>query len=391
MKKLLLIGRTIENILNDIPLEFDIVHITREKDIKYGTKVFNRPTKTVLMDYENTQKLVEFCKNLHELEHFDCVYSFSEEGLIPSANISKELNIPGPDLIAVENTKNKLIMRKKLERFPSINLDYQELTSFEQVIPFLSKHKHIILKPVDGFGSQGVIKVSEYQNAREAFDYCQSYSKSIIMEEFSEGKQISVETFSENGKHTILAVTEKTMCNPPYCVSLSQLMPAKLTDSQSKMILESTLNLLNTVNYKFGPAHIELSLTEKSVKVIEIQTRPGGRIHDMLKFGLGFNIFSLTLNRLFQQPYIKKEAPGASSLFYIIAKPGIISNIQGIDKLKKHPNVKSFSLNVNLGDKVEPLINTGGRIGHFICVGSKTEEVYDIGSRLLEEIEITTK
>ncbi|MCP9282882.1 MULTISPECIES: ATP-grasp domain-containing protein [Bacillus] len=390
MKKILLIGRTIESILNDIPSNFSIVHITRKEDLKYGLGVFERPEKTLLMDYENLEELTSFCMKLHELELFDAVYAFSEEGLVPAATISKALNILGPDLESVKNTTNKLKMRSIIDKFPEINVGYQKVFSLDSISSFLKLYKEIILKPIDGFGSQGVIKISNEKDIEKAFNYCISYAEEMMMEEFVAGKQISVETFSNQGEHQILAITEKTMCDPPYCVSLSQLIPAKISSIEKQKIIRGTYNLLNAVNHKFGPAHVEMCIGHKEVKVIEIQLRPGGRIHDMLKYGLGYNIFSLTLNSLFGDSNKKISAPGSCCLFYITASPGIVSKIEGFDKVKSHPSVKSISLNVEIGDKVNPLTNNKGRIGHLICVGKDSESTYSIGKELLNEIQIIT-
>lgn len=209
MVKMLLIGRVSQNILEDFPDYVEIIHITRKNDIKYGLGVFNRPEKTILMDYDDKEELKKICFSLHQTYKFDCVYAFTEEGLLPAAIISKYLRLPGLNVDVVNNTKNKYIMRKILEKEPEINVPFVKISNFLELESFVNEHKRIILKPIDSFGSKGVLQISRDDNLIDGYEYCKKYSDDLIAEKYISGMQVSVEAFSENGKHKILAITEK--------------------------------------------------------------------------------------------------------------------------------------------------------------------------------------
>lgn len=185
------------------------------------------------------------------------------------------------------------------------------------------------------------------------------------------------------------------MCNPPYNVSISQLIPARIDSEKQKKIEHATNKLLNLVGYKFGPAHIEMVINDNSVKIVEIQTRPGGRIHEMLKYALGINIFEMTINKLFQKEYRpknKNESSKACALFYLIPyTKGKVIDINGIEEISKHPSVKNITLNIKEGDVVESLRNTSGRKGHIIVTGENPTDTYLLGKELVNKIKIETE
>lgn len=395
LKKVLLIGRTISNILQDIKEGgFDIYLITREQDLIYDSNLSKITEEITLLDYQNEASLISKCIELHNRIHFDCVFAFSEEGLYPAALIAEVLKLPGLKRRSVEFTRDKFLMRKLLNSNPNINTQYSMVETIEDIKSFFYENGKCILKPIDGFGSEGVITINSTDEIESAFEFSNTISKSkkLLIEKFIEGRSLSIETFSFNKQHEILTITDRSICNPPYCVSTSLHTPASLTKNELISIRETISSLLDIVEYEFGPAHIEINLSEDNAKVIEIQTRPGGRVHEMLKYGLGINIFSMTLRKLLNLSYIPQEGPGAAAIVYFASNnSGIVESIEIPMEVKNDSRTKDFVIRIKEGSEVFALQRTKHRFGHILCVGSDAEETLNYAYGILNKCNISVK
>jgi len=96
----------------------------------------------------------------------------------------------------------------------------------------------IIIKPRDSFSSRGVYKCDSYKELCSHVDDSRNYStnRDIIIEEFLEGKEYSVEAITFRGKTTIIQFTKKFITQYPYTVELGHLQPADLTPGEKESI-----------------------------------------------------------------------------------------------------------------------------------------------------------
>jgi biotin carboxylase len=137
----------------------------------------------------------------------------------------------------------------------------------------------LIAKPVDRSGSRGVTKVIFENELVEAVNYAinESFCKKAIIEEFIEGNEVSVEIISWNGKHTILAITDKVTTGAPHFVELAHHQPTKLDVVIQDKIKTEVIKCLNALEIKHGASHSEFKITDNGeVYIIEVGARMGG-------------------------------------------------------------------------------------------------------------------
>lgn len=137
----------------------------------------------------------------------------------------------------------------------------------------------LIVKPVDRSGSRGVTKVLFENQLPEAINYAisESFCKKAIVEEYVDGVEVSVETISYKGEHTILAITDKVTTGPPHFVELAHHQPSSLSNEIQEKIKSETIKCLNALNINFGAGHSEFKITPKcEVYAIEVGARMGG-------------------------------------------------------------------------------------------------------------------
>ena len=172
---------------------------------------------------------------------------------------------------------NKSEMRKAFEKG---NCSIPKFIEVTNCINNLEGFKFpLIVKPIDRSGSRGVTKVHYENDLSEAINYAinDSFSKKAIVEEYIEGVEVSVETISWKGQHTILTITDKVTTGPPHFVELAHHQPSSLSNEIQEKIESETIKCLNALNINFGAGHSEFKITpDGEVFVIEVGARMGG-------------------------------------------------------------------------------------------------------------------
>ena len=152
----------------------------------------------------------------------------------------------------------------------------------------------IIVKPTDRSGSRGVEKVMRIENLQEAIDRAckESFQQKAVIEEFVEGREISVESISFKGKHYILQITDKVTTEAPFFVELEHHQPSSLPEDIKNKVKAIVLNALEALHIQYGASHSELKITKDgNIRVIEIGARMGGDFigSDLVNLSTGYD------------------------------------------------------------------------------------------------------
>lgn len=137
----------------------------------------------------------------------------------------------------------------------------------------------LIIKPVDRSGSRGIYKVQKVEELNKAIEKAkeQSFQKKILVEEYVEGKEYSVEYISFKGKHVFLAMTEKYTSGAPHFIETGHIEPSEIDENQIKQVKKVVEHALNSLGITIGASHTELKIDDEgSIKIIEIGARMGG-------------------------------------------------------------------------------------------------------------------
>lgn len=173
----------------------------------------------------------------------------------------------------------------------------------------------LIVKPTDRSGSKGVEKVLDPVQLDDAISRAQdvSFHKEAIIEEFVTGREISVESISYKGKHTILQITDKVTTGAPFFVELEHHQPSSLTEELKLRVKGIVLKALDALHIQYGASHSELKITEDGdIRVIEIGARMGGDFigSDLVKLSTGYDFLKGVIDVAFgefEEPKISEH------------------------------------------------------------------------------------
>ncbi len=95
----------------------------------------------------------------------------------------------------------------------------------------------MIVKPADNAGSRGVVLIkkdsesgkTQPEDTLAVYEYSKSNSRNgvVMVEEFMEGEEVSVEAMTVNGETTVVTITDKLTTPPPYFVELGHTEPSR--------------------------------------------------------------------------------------------------------------------------------------------------------------------
>ena len=220
------------------------------------------------------ERIFQICQE----KQIDGICTIASDVAAPTvAFIAEKLGLVGNSYEVALRASNKYQMRNAFVRAGVPCPKYQVVTSLNEID--YDFELPLIVKPTDRSGSLGITKVTRQEDFMSAVDNALGYSfkHEAIIEEFIEGREISVEFISYQGKHYPLQITDKVTTEAPHFVELEHHQPADLSQEQFKAIYELTERALNALGVTNGASHSEYKITaEGKVFVMEIGARMGG-------------------------------------------------------------------------------------------------------------------
>ncbi|HYX08158.1 MAG TPA: ATP-grasp domain-containing protein [Bacteroidales bacterium] len=297
----------------------------------------------------------------------DGITSIASDIVMTTVNyVADKLSLVGNSLTATRISTDKFEMRKALK-----NADIScPAFSFYQKPDFCNTDSltfPLIVKPTDRSGSRGVTKVENPKEVNAAIEKAldNSINKRVIVEEFIEGREFSVEMISYQGNHHFLAVTDKVTTGDPYFVEIEHHQPAEIGSKTQQNIIQTVKHALDVLKIKNGASHSEVLLTpEGVVKIVEIAGRMGGDFigSDMIPLSTGYDfvkgIIQIALGEFesINKGEFKKDFSG---VYYVLPKPGTIKSI--VDRSGEYRSVRKAINILKKGDKIPDVIDGPGK------------------------------
>jgi len=275
------------------------------------------------------EEILKVCRNIE----IDGIVSIASDAAVPTiCYVAEKLglttNTYNDSLVAT----NKYLMRQRFSEYNILSPQYVIANENYSVTNFQFP---LIVKPTDRSGSRGVKKILKESDLKEAVDRAkkESFTHQAIIEEYIIGSEVSVESISWQGKHYILAITDKVTTEEPYFVELEHHQPSQLSLEIQNKIKTETLKALTALHVNYGASHSEFKITANGeVYVIEVGARMGGDFigSNLVELSTGYDFVKAVINvslGVFEQPVlIAKKYSGV--YFLCLETQKILSLIQ---------------------------------------------------------------
>lgn len=251
-----------------------------------------------------------------------------------------------------------------------------------------------ILKPTQLSGSRGVFKISTMEQLEQAIAHTYGVcgiDAEVIVEEFIDGREVSVETVSFAGHHYVLAITDKRTSDGPYCVEVGHSQPSRFSPELQQKISECSRAALCALGLMNTAGHVEMMVTPSGeLYLIEIAARLGGDFisTELVKLSCGVNLAEVAIQlALGINPQIEQKWKRAALIRYILPKQGTLIAMRGFDEAKQIPGVRRVEFNLSSGQTIPPLLSSSNRVGYVIAEGENIDEANEAALNAVRQIE----
>ena len=212
------------------------------------------------------------------------IYSSSEYFIQIAAWVAKQLELPGTNPEAIKLCRDKYALSQKLLDFEVHCPKTTQLHTAADIEPTLTHYTFpLIIKPNELSGSVGVrFCENKAISLNHAEMLMQQNIHPILIQEYIEGPEFSVETCSYSKQHQIIGITQKNLSPLPYCIETGHNFPASLPPTEETLIRDTIPKLLTHLGFDFGFAHIELKIKNGQLFIIEVNPRLAGGMIPML-------------------------------------------------------------------------------------------------------------
>ena len=390
MKKLLIIGASI----------LQVPAIKRAKELGYYVGV---------IDYDPKAVGIEFADEYFNVSTIDIegvvktAEGFRPDGIMtlatdmPMRSIAaacEKLGLCGITFDTAVKATDKGEMIKTFEKHNVEHPWYFILNTPDEIDAVVDKITYpCISKPVDNSGSRGVMLIHSKEELADALQYSSSNGRggSVIVEEYMQGPEVSVEIIVLDGKPNVLNVTDKLTTGAPHFVEMGHSQPSRLPKEDVEKIKDLAGRAALAVGIKNGPAHAEIILTKTGPKMVEIGARMGGDCitTHLVPLSTGIDMIEATIRiACSEKPDISKKFDKGSAIRYFNVPNGTITAIDGVEQAEKIPGVKQISFVKKIGDISGDIGSSTDRAGFVIAQADTAEKAVEVCEKACDVVKI---
>ena len=334
------------------------------------------------------------------------IHPCSEVSMNVMGRIHDELNLSGVSRKQAVVATNKHLMREAFKKgdapSPISILAKSAEDAWEQ---FMAMPGDAILKPSRNSGSRGIAKVSKGSNgvsevSKEDFyklyDIAleESRDNSVLIEQFIEGPEFSVEIIVWEGKVNVLTVTDKKTTEAPHFVELGHNQPSCFPEETVALIKDAAVRGVKALGVDKCACHAEVKVQDGKAYLMEIGARMGGdfisTVLTRLSTGIDMVAAAIDCALNIEPDLTPKAAPQGVCIRYFCPKPGklvSISNTEVLDDSRVH----EWEIYHQVGDEIPEVTSSLCRSGHVIVTEETPQKAIAYAESLLNEVKMETE
>lgn len=324
-------------------------------------------------------------KELHAGSPFNGVLSYDETRVELAAAVSADLGLPGLSPESAARCRDKQLMREAFRwaGVPSaqsvLALTVEEAAAAAGMIGY-----PVVVKPRNLGGSRGVVLVENDTGLRAQFDIAAGARDpriesvpGVLVEEYLDGPEVSVECVVQEGRVHLCGLTEKQVGFAPYFEELGHVCGPPKHHPQYQAIVRVVEEAHRALGVTFGATHSELRLTSTGPRMIEVAARLGGDLIPMVtRLATGVDQVALTVSALTGgtvgvEPTQDRVA-GIRMLY-----PDRAGTVRRLDHIPGAEELwYDLQWHVSVGQEVAlPPSTFMGRLGHVVAVADSLREL----------------
>lgn len=329
------------------------------------------------------------------------IHPCSEVSMNVMGRINDELGLSGISREAAIRATNKHLMREAFEKGGAPSPKSILTESAEDAWNHLQNDFSTagILKPSRNSGSRGIAKVTRdmpKEDFVKAYDVAlqESRDKSVLIEQFIEGPEFSIEIIVWDGKVNVLTVTDKKTTEAPHFVELGHSQPSCFSAEDVEKLKAAAVAGVKALGVNNCACHAEAKLMDGKAYLMEIGARLGGDFisTELTHLSTGIDMVAAAINcALGIKPCLEpKEEKHGVCIRYFCPKPGKLVNISNTEVLNDE-RVYLWEIYHKEGDMIPEVTSSLCRSGHVIVTEKDAPSAIAYAESLLNEVKMVTE
>ena len=322
-----------------------------------------------------------------------------DTSVVTVAQLCNVLGLPGHSIEAAINSTDKL---KMLQAFSENNVNhpkFQVISREEINTAEISVGFPAVSKPVDSSGSRGISFIENEKTVIAALlnSADSSQSGNVLVEEYMEGPEVSVELLVIDGTPYVLQRTAKTTTGAPHFIEIGHCQPSTLDKNIQEEIRAIAKQAVLAVGLVNSVAHVEVKVTSEGVKMVELGARLGGDcissyLIDNSILGIDMTKAAIKIALGEKNDISQYCFSGDSSVVkFILDEVGEVAEISGINEVASMDGVIKVLSTTKVGEKLSGNSENASRHIYVVARGKTREEAEYICDKALNKIKIRYK
>ena len=325
----------------------------------------------------------DYEKTLEVARRYDVagvITTATDKPLVMMARVAEALHLPFYSVETAQWSTDKYQMK---QRFMLGGVPFAKGKLAKNVEDVDDFEFPVIVKPRDNSGSRGVKLCRDRQELKECIAEALEFSHldTVLVEEFIDGQEYSIESIHYDGKSKVIQFTEKKTTEFPYNVELGHIQPAMLSDGVKDEIRKIVEKIAMALNFNNCGSHTELKIGPRGITVIETSPRFGGDFitSTLVPLSTGLNIDDLLIdisigNKLSDND-LRPVKNRCSGVVFFNLPEGKIEKIGNLDELKTIKGLHFYYFGLKEGDTVKKIKNSLDRYGDAVFVADTRDEL----------------
>ncbi len=325
------------------------------------------------------------------------IHPCSEVAMNVMGRINDELHLSGISKEMAIRATNKYLMRKAFEKYGAPSPKSLLTKDEEDAWQIFNEQftTNAILKPSRNSGSRGIAKVVKgitkdafmelYRRALE-----ESRDHSVLIEQFIEGPEFSVEVIVWQGEPHVLAVTDKKTTEAPYFVELGHNQPSIYPEEIQQKLKNGAIAGIKALGLSNCAAHCELKVQDGEAYLMEIGARMGGDFisTELTHLSTGIDMVAATISVVLGiEPNLQPtEDKYGVCIRYFTPKPGKLIAINRREALRDR-HIYDSEIYIKPGDMIPDVRSSLDRSGHIIVIEDNAQKAIRLADAIVNNVE----
>lgn len=235
--------------------------------------------------------------------------------------------------------------------------------------------RDLVIKPPMSASTDGVTRVPGGRGWRRAFaaqlgevNQWGRINDRMLVQEYAAGTEYVVDTFSVGARHTVTDVCRyRKVHNGPYMAVYDSMEWLAPEDQVVPRLVAYTRGVLDAVGLRYGAAHVEVMLTDRGPRLIELNARPHGAGQPRFcRVATGDSQVERTVRHfagLGGIPDGYKLLKHTLVVFLIGRASGVVRDAESLDRIATLPSHHVSAIHVKAGDRLAVTRDLLGTLG----------------------------